>query len=152
MLDTVRPWESLSDDEKRLFVRMAEVFAGYISYYDDRLGRKRHRDLRAQIVVQGQHVEQEGADVHGLHGARARLPCIDREVVDHVLHRGDLRNDGLRAACQGFLIGAVELRRELSLQPLRRQLDRRQRILDFVRQPASDLSPRRVTLRLRASG
>ena len=39
MLDTVRPWESLSDDEKRLFVRMAEVFAGYISYYDDRLGR-----------------------------------------------------------------------------------------------------------------
>jgi arylsulfatase len=39
MLDTVRPWETLTDDEKRLFVRMAEVFAGYISYYDDRLGR-----------------------------------------------------------------------------------------------------------------
>lgn len=39
LLDTVRPWDSLSDDEKRLFVRMAEVFAGYISYYDDRLGR-----------------------------------------------------------------------------------------------------------------
>ena len=39
MLDTVRPWESLSDDEKRLFIRMAEVFAGYVTYYDDRLGR-----------------------------------------------------------------------------------------------------------------
>jgi len=39
MLDTVRPWDTLSDDEKHLFVRMAEVFAGYISYYDDRLGR-----------------------------------------------------------------------------------------------------------------
>lgn len=39
VLDTVRPWESLSDDEKRLFVRMAEVFAGYISHQDDRLGR-----------------------------------------------------------------------------------------------------------------
>ena len=39
MLDTVRPWDTLSADEKRLFVRMAEVFAGYISYYDDRLGR-----------------------------------------------------------------------------------------------------------------
>jgi arylsulfatase len=38
-LDTVRPWDSLSDDERRMFVRMAEVFAGYISYYDDRLGR-----------------------------------------------------------------------------------------------------------------
>jgi arylsulfatase A-like enzyme len=39
MLDTVRPWDSLDDDEKRLFTRMAEVYAGYISYYDDRLGR-----------------------------------------------------------------------------------------------------------------
>ncbi|HLN17288.1 MAG TPA: arylsulfatase [Acidimicrobiales bacterium] len=39
LLDTVRPWESLSDDERRLFVRMAEVFAGYISYYDDQFGR-----------------------------------------------------------------------------------------------------------------
>ncbi|MGB0121210.1 MAG: arylsulfatase, partial [Solirubrobacterales bacterium] len=38
-LDTVRPWDSLDDDEKRMFIRMAEVFAGYISYYDDRLGR-----------------------------------------------------------------------------------------------------------------
>lgn len=39
MLDSVRPWDTLSDDEKRLFTRMAEVFAGYISYYDDQLGR-----------------------------------------------------------------------------------------------------------------
>ncbi len=39
MLDTVRPWGTLSADEQRLFTRMAEVFAGYISYHDDRLGR-----------------------------------------------------------------------------------------------------------------
>ena len=39
MLDTVRPWDSASDEERRLFTRMAEVFAGYISYYDDRIGR-----------------------------------------------------------------------------------------------------------------
>ena len=39
LLDTVRPWDSLSDDERRLFVRMAEVFAGYVSYSDDQLGR-----------------------------------------------------------------------------------------------------------------
>ena len=38
-LDTVRPWDTLNADEKRMFVRMAEVFAGYISYNDDRLGR-----------------------------------------------------------------------------------------------------------------
>jgi len=38
-LDTVRPWDSLSADEQKLFTRMAEVFAGYISYNDDRIGR-----------------------------------------------------------------------------------------------------------------
>jgi arylsulfatase len=39
LLDTVRPWDDLSADERRLFVRMAEVFAGYVSYSDDQLGR-----------------------------------------------------------------------------------------------------------------
>ncbi|WP_027503451.1 arylsulfatase [Rhodococcus sp. UNC363MFTsu5.1] len=39
MLDTVRPWDSLTADERQLFVRMAEVFAGYISYTDDQIGR-----------------------------------------------------------------------------------------------------------------
>jgi arylsulfatase len=38
-VDMVRPWDSLNADERRLFARMMEVFAGYISYYDDRLGR-----------------------------------------------------------------------------------------------------------------
>lgn len=37
--DTVRPWESLNDEEKRLFARMAEVFAGFLSYTDDQIGR-----------------------------------------------------------------------------------------------------------------
>ena len=39
LLDTVRPWGTLTEDEQKLFTRMAEVFAGYISYNDDRLGR-----------------------------------------------------------------------------------------------------------------
>jgi arylsulfatase len=39
LLDTVRPWASLTDDEKRLFVRMAEVFAGYVEYTDTQVGR-----------------------------------------------------------------------------------------------------------------
>jgi arylsulfatase len=37
--DTVRPWDSLNDDEKRLFARMAEVFAGFLSYTDAQIGR-----------------------------------------------------------------------------------------------------------------
>ncbi len=37
--DTVRPWDSLNDEEKRLFSRMAEVFAGFLSYTDEQIGR-----------------------------------------------------------------------------------------------------------------
>src|ERR1700758_29915 len=37
--DTVRPWDTLNDDEKRLFSRMAEVFAGFLNYTDAQIGR-----------------------------------------------------------------------------------------------------------------
>ena len=37
--DVVRPWDSLTDDEKVLFRRMAEVYAGFLSHADDQLGR-----------------------------------------------------------------------------------------------------------------
>jgi arylsulfatase len=37
-LDFVKPWESLGDDERKLFSRMAEVFAGFISYTDYQIG------------------------------------------------------------------------------------------------------------------
>lgn len=38
-LDTVRSWESLSENEKKLFCRMAEVYAGFVSYTDYHIGR-----------------------------------------------------------------------------------------------------------------
>lgn len=37
--DIVRRWDGLTDDERRLFERQAEVFAGFASYTDDQLGR-----------------------------------------------------------------------------------------------------------------
>ena len=37
--DVVRPWDTLNDDEKRLFARMAEVFAGFSEYTDAQVGR-----------------------------------------------------------------------------------------------------------------
>ena len=37
--DSVRPWDSLSDEEKRLFSRMAEVYAGFSEYTDVQVGR-----------------------------------------------------------------------------------------------------------------
>jgi len=38
-LDIVRPWDSLSDDEKVLFIRMAEVWAGFLSFTDHHINR-----------------------------------------------------------------------------------------------------------------
>jgi arylsulfatase A-like enzyme len=37
--DVVRPWDSLSDDEKALFCRMAEVYAGFLAHTDHEIGR-----------------------------------------------------------------------------------------------------------------
>jgi len=38
-LDVTRPWETLNGDEKKLFIRMAEVFAGMVSHTDHHIGR-----------------------------------------------------------------------------------------------------------------
>jgi arylsulfatase A-like enzyme len=38
-LDQVLSWESLSEDERRLQARMAEVYAGFLSYTDHEIGR-----------------------------------------------------------------------------------------------------------------
>jgi arylsulfatase len=37
--DFVRPWDSLNADEKKLFARMAEVYAGFSEYTDVQIGR-----------------------------------------------------------------------------------------------------------------
>jgi len=39
MLDFVPPWDSLNEDERKLFTRMAEVYAGFVTYTDAEIGR-----------------------------------------------------------------------------------------------------------------
>ncbi len=38
-LDYTRPWGSLNADERRLFTRMAEVYAGFLAHVDHHIGR-----------------------------------------------------------------------------------------------------------------
>jgi arylsulfatase len=38
-VDVTRMWDSLNDDEKKLFERMAEVYAGFLSHTDHEIGR-----------------------------------------------------------------------------------------------------------------
>jgi arylsulfatase len=54
--DVVRPWDSLDRDEKRLFCRMAEVYAGFVSHCDHHIGRlldylEENGDLNNTIIV-----------------------------------------------------------------------------------------------------
>jgi arylsulfatase A-like enzyme len=66
-VDVVRPWESLSEDEKRLFCRMAEVYAGFMSHTDHEIGRlldflEETGELENTIVV---FVSDNGASGEG---------------------------------------------------------------------------------------
>ena len=39
LMDATKPWDSLSDGEKELFSRMAEVYAGFLAHADHHIGR-----------------------------------------------------------------------------------------------------------------
>jgi arylsulfatase A-like enzyme len=66
-VDYTRPWDSLSADEKRLFCRMAEVYAGFLSHADHHIGRlldyleeAGQRDNTIVIVVSDNGASGEG--------------------------------------------------------------------------------------------
>jgi arylsulfatase len=66
-LDVTRPWGSLKDDEKRLFSRMAEVYAGFLAHADHHIGRlldfldeTDQRDNTLVIVVSDNGASGEG--------------------------------------------------------------------------------------------
>jgi arylsulfatase A-like enzyme len=66
-VDVVRPWDSLSDDEKKLFCRMAEVYAAFLSHTDHEIGRlldflEESGDFENTIVV---FVSDNGASGEG---------------------------------------------------------------------------------------
>ena len=102
-------------------------------------------DLAEQPVVERQRVGQDAIQV-GRHRARRRHARELRELVDQRLERFDLADDRRRAfldqRARGFRRAA-----EVTAHPLGRELDRRERVLDFVRQPPRDVAPRRDPLR-----
>jgi len=66
-VDYTKPWDSLSADEKRLYCRMAEVYAGFLSHADHQIGRlldyleeSGQRDNTLLIVVSDNGASGEG--------------------------------------------------------------------------------------------
>ena len=111
--DAVRPWDSLSDEEKRLFSRMAEVYAGFSEYTDAQVGRivdyleesgpagehdrvllRRQRRLRGG---QPERLGQRGQDLRWIPGRPAAEPGHDRPAGHprHLQPLPDRVGDGL---------------------------------------------------------
>ena len=118
-----RPWSATISDRRRI-ERNAEAHAAA-------------RDLRA---VQVRHLGDELVHVHARH-LEPRRTRVLAERVDHLLHRLDLLHDRLRAAVEQLRVLLVQGRQQLVPHALGREADRRERVLDLVREAARDLAP-----------
>jgi hypothetical protein len=105
-------------------------------------------DRHARILVERQHLAHEPVQIERRRLGRRQARVVP-EVVDHLLQRGHLVDDGLGGALERVRILARQALRELHLQPLCRELDRRERVLDLVSEAPRDLGPSRGALRLR---
>ena len=95
--DTVRPWESLNDEEKRLFSRMAEVFAGFLSYTDEQIGRildyleeSGQLDNTIVVVISDNGASGEGGPNGSVNEVKFFNGYIDtvEESIKHIDHLG----------------------------------------------------------------
>src|ERR1700722_13203715 len=106
-------------------------------------------DLRIAVALQEQRLLAEFLGILGLH-RRARHAGERRELVDHAADVAHLADDGVGADREGFRI-LLDLLQITALQPLGGKLDRRQRVLDLVRDAPRHIAPRRHALRCRIS-
>jgi arylsulfatase len=92
--DWIQPWDSLNDDEKKLYARMMEVFAGFASHTDHHIGRlleflERIGELENTITVV---ISDNGASAEGgPHGSLNEAKFFNRvpEMPEEILARID---------------------------------------------------------------
>ncbi len=105
--------------------------------------------LEGDVGARHLAVEHGGADdfANVLHfHLRLRRPREGRELVHHAGHVADLPDDRLGAAVEGFAILDDHLA-VLAPDALGRELYRRERVLDLVRDAPRDVGPGRRALR-----
>ena len=100
-----------------------------------------HGDVVEETVVERQRLGDELREIRR-HRSRGRHPRELRELVDQTLERFDFPDDRGRALVDEFT-GAGRASGEMAAQTLGRELNRRQRVLDFVREPPRHFTPRR---------
>ncbi len=95
-LDITRPWASLSTDEKRLFCRMAEVYAGFLAHADHHIGRlldyldeSGQRDNTLVILVSDNGASGEGGP-NGSVNENKIANGIPDDIAENLAKIGDL--------------------------------------------------------------
>lgn len=85
----IADWESLSADEKRLFARMQEVYAGFVTHTDDQIGRVVAvldeldiRDNTLVVLIVGDNGPSAEGGLEGTINAMAALNGLTDSVAD----------------------------------------------------------------------
>ncbi|PPL18330.1 arylsulfatase [Microterricola pindariensis] len=96
VMDDTRPWDSLSADEKRLFSRMAEVYAGFLSHADHQIGRVLdylesidERENTLVIVVSDNGASGEGGPNGSVNEMKFANGLVD-DISDNLAMLGEL--------------------------------------------------------------
>lgn len=94
MLEGVQKWDDLPEDDKRLFVRMAEVYAGYMEHTDEQIGRlvdaldrTGQLDNTLIFVFVGDNGSSGEGGLEGLFNEQS--VTVGGETVEQNLHRID---------------------------------------------------------------
>ena len=113
--EAIKDWDKLTADEKKLFARQMEVFAGFGEYADTEIGRLDRCHRRPGPARQHAHL------LHRRRQRRERRRRHERPVQrDDLLQRGAGNGPGHPEALR-------RTRRPEHLRPLRRRLGRRRR-------------------------
>ena len=103
----IKPWESLSPDEKKLYARFMEVYAGYLTYTDFEVGRlvnhlKEIGQLDNTVIflsIGDNGASKEGTLNGDIDRAIVGKPLTEKENIDYNLNKiGEI---GTAASTQG---------------------------------------------------
>ncbi|MEY2966923.1 MAG: hypothetical protein RLY50_973 [Actinomycetota bacterium] len=94
--EAVQPWDSHSDDEKRLYVRLMAAYAAMLEHFDAHLARVvAHLEASGQadntvvVVMSDNGASQEGG-VHGFINAMAPFNLVPEPLEEKIARIGDI--------------------------------------------------------------
>lgn len=98
-MECVRAWDTLSENEKKLFARMAEVYAGFSSYTDAQIGRlldyleaSGQLDNTITIVVSDNGASGEGGP-NGSVNENRFLNNLEDDIDENIKHLDELGSE-----------------------------------------------------------